>query len=89
MVNCTFCYASLRNDDTQSIKSMRVRVTVMHDCMQLKNLKKGQDEKDLKSKWAAKAGVVLVLMRIKFNNHNSGCKILIKLLIFCGLNCDY
>ena len=31
-----------------------------------KNLKKGWDEKDLKSKWAAKAGVVLVLMRIKF-----------------------
>ena len=29
-------------------------------------LKKGQDEKELKSKWAAKAGVVLVLMRIKF-----------------------
>ena len=29
-------------------------------------LKKGQDEKDLKSKWAAKAGVALVLMRIKF-----------------------
>ena len=29
-------------------------------------LKKGQDEKDLKSKWAAKAGVMLVLMRIKF-----------------------
>ena len=25
-----------------------------------------QDEKDLKSKWAAKAGVALVLMRIKF-----------------------
>ena len=31
-----------------------------------KNLKKGQDEKELKSKWAAKADVVLVLMRIKF-----------------------
>jgi len=31
-----------------------------------KNLKKGWDEKDLKSKWAAKAGIVLVLMRIKF-----------------------
>ena len=31
-----------------------------------KNLKKSWDEKDLKSKWAAKAGVVLVLMRIKF-----------------------
>ena len=31
-----------------------------------KNLKKGRDEKELKSKWAAKAGVVLVLMRIKF-----------------------
>ena len=29
-------------------------------------LEKGQDEKDLKSKWAAKAGVALVLMRIKF-----------------------
>ena len=29
-------------------------------------LKKGQDEKELKSKWAAKAGIVLVLMRIKF-----------------------
>ena len=29
-------------------------------------LEKGQDEKDLKPKWAAKAGVVLVLMRIKF-----------------------
>ena len=31
-------------------------------------LKKGQDEKELKSKWAAKlkASVVLVLMRIKF-----------------------
>ena len=29
-------------------------------------LEKGQDEKELKSKWAAKAGVVLVLMRIKF-----------------------
>ena len=29
-----------------------------------------RDEKELKSKWAAKAGVVLVLMRIKFNNHN-------------------
>ena len=28
-------------------------------------LKKGQDEKDLKSKWVAKAGVALVLMRIK------------------------
>ena len=31
-----------------------------------KNFKKGQDEKELKSKWAAKAGVALVLMRIKF-----------------------
>ena len=29
-------------------------------------LKKGHDEKELKSKWAAKAGLVLVLMRIKF-----------------------
>ena len=29
-------------------------------------LKKGRDEKKLKSKWAAKAGVVFVLMRIKF-----------------------
>ena len=29
-------------------------------------LKKGRDEKELKSKWAAKAGVVFVLMRIKF-----------------------
>ena len=29
-------------------------------------LEKGQNEKELKSKWAAKAGVVLVLMRIKF-----------------------
>ena len=29
-------------------------------------LEKGQDEKELKSKWVAKAGVVLVLMRIKF-----------------------
>ena len=29
-------------------------------------LEKGQDEKELKSKWATKAGVVLVLMRIKF-----------------------
>ena len=29
-------------------------------------LKKDQDEKELKSKWAVKAGVVLVLMRIKF-----------------------
>ena len=29
-------------------------------------LEKGQDEKELKSKWAAKADVVLVLMRIKF-----------------------
>ena len=28
-------------------------------------LKKGQDEKDLKSKWVAKAGVVLVLMKIR------------------------
>ena len=24
-----------------------------------------------------------------FNNHNSGRKILINLLILCGLNCDY
>ena len=39
-------------------------------------LKKGRDEKELKSKWAAKAGVALVLMRIKLNNHNSGCKTL-------------
>ena len=31
-----------------------------------KNLKKGQDEKELKSKWVAKVGVALVLMRIKF-----------------------
>ena len=29
-------------------------------------LKKDQDEKELKSKWVAKAGVVFVLMRIKF-----------------------
>ena len=29
-------------------------------------LEKGWVEKELKSKWAAKAGVVLVLMRIKF-----------------------
>ena len=33
--------------------------------------------------------VVLVLMRINFNNHNSGCKILVAWLIFYGLNCDY
>ena len=38
-------------------------------------LEKGQDEKELKSKWTAKAGVVLVLMRINFNNHK-GRKIL-------------
>ena len=31
-----------------------------------KNLKKGRDEKELKSKWAAKASVVFVLMRINF-----------------------
>ena len=31
-----------------------------------KNLKEGRDEKELKLKWAAKAGVVLVLMRIRF-----------------------
>ena len=42
-----------------------------------KNLKKGRDEKEMKSKWAVKAGVVLVLMHKKiFNNHNSGCKTL-------------
>ena len=29
-------------------------------------LKEGQNEKELNSKWAAKVGVVLVLMRIKF-----------------------
>ena len=54
----------------------------------VKNLKKAGFKK-LNLKWMAKAGVVLVLMRIKFNNHNSGHKILIKLLIFCSLNCDY
>ena len=29
-------------------------------------LKNGRDEKELKSKWAAKTSVALVLMRIKF-----------------------
>ena len=37
MVNCTFCYASLRNDrHAIDQNSMRVRTTVIHDCMQLK-----------------------------------------------------
>ena len=31
-----------------------------------KNLKKDRNEKELKSKWVAKAGVALLLMRIKF-----------------------
>ena len=31
-----------------------------------KGAPRGQDEKELKSKWAAKAGVVLVLVRIRF-----------------------
>ena len=39
--------------------------------MSSKELQKGCDEKELKSKWAVKASVVLVLMRIKFNNHSS------------------
>ena len=34
--------------------------------MSSQELKKGWDEKDLKSKRVAKAGVVLVLMRITF-----------------------
>ena len=33
MVDCIFCY---KMTDTQSIKSMRVHATVMHDCIQLK-----------------------------------------------------
>ena len=53
------------------------------------NFKKGWDEKELKLKWGTKAGEVLVLMRKFFNNHNSGCKILTKLLTFFGLNFDY
>ena len=36
MVNCTFCYASYEMTDTQSIKSMRVRTTVMLDYKQVK-----------------------------------------------------
>ena len=42
----------------------------------------------VKSNWAAKACVVL-LMEIKiFNNHNSGSKKL-RLIMFYSMNCDY
>ena len=36
MVNRTFCYASLQNDRHAIDQSMRVRATIMHDCMQQK-----------------------------------------------------
>ena len=35
MVDCPFVTLRYEMIDTQSIKSMRVRATVMHDCMQL------------------------------------------------------
>ena len=34
------------------------------------------DKKEVKSTWAAKACVVLLLIKININNHKSGCKTL-------------
>ena len=50
------------------IKKIRNLIQKHPECKKRsgQELKKGQGEKELKSKWAAKAGVVLVLMRIKF-----------------------
>ena len=50
------------------IKKMKSNPKTHPECKKgaAKNLKKGRDEKELKSKWAAKAGVVFVLMRINF-----------------------
>ena len=50
------------------IKKIRNQIQKHPECKKRsgQELKKAQDEKELKSKWVAKASVVLVLMRIKF-----------------------